>query len=145
MPIETQLLDAMARTYISPMTSIRGRRVHRLIMRVFSRYDVVVQAVAEDGSPVLLGMSEDGGAAALTRTTGRGPAADVDEWVQVDGPRATSSFDLTKDSLPVLRRTTSPSSLAASAGALTVSSSDKTQPDQERVAAILRWAAGHDG
>jgi hypothetical protein len=31
MPIETATLDAIARTYVEPMTSIRGRRVHRLL------------------------------------------------------------------------------------------------------------------
>ena len=51
MPIETATLDAMVRAYVSTMTSIRGRRIHRLLMREFARFDDVLPATAEDGVP----------------------------------------------------------------------------------------------
>ena len=54
MPIEKETLEVIARTYVGTMTSIRGRRVHRLLMREFSRFDHVLPAVAEDGTPALL-------------------------------------------------------------------------------------------
>jgi hypothetical protein len=42
MPIDEQVLDATVRTYVDTMSSIRGRRVHRLLMREFSRFDHVL-------------------------------------------------------------------------------------------------------
>src|SRR6476660_8930962 len=101
MPIEKETLDAIARTYVDTMTSIRGRRVHRLLMREFSRFDHVLRAVAEDGTPTLLAMADDG-SAAVCRTDGRGAAATVAQWARLQGATVTMSYDLTKDSLPIV-------------------------------------------
>ena len=76
MPIDKGTLDTIARTYAGAMTSIRGRRVHRLLMREFSRFDHVVPAVAEDGMNALLALAEDG-SAAVCRTDGRGATVGV--------------------------------------------------------------------
>jgi hypothetical protein len=37
MPIDADVLAAIAGAYVASMTSIRGRRVHRLLMREFAR------------------------------------------------------------------------------------------------------------
>lgn len=74
MPIDKATLDAIARTYVAAMTSIRGRRVHRLLMREFVRFDQVLPAVGEDGTPALLALADDG-RAAICRTDGHGAAS----------------------------------------------------------------------
>ena len=98
MPIEAAILDAMARTYVDTMPSIRGRRVHRLLLREFSRFDHVLPVTAEDGAPALLALGE-GGSVAVCRTDGRGAAAAVAQWAQLQGATVTISSGPTKDSV----------------------------------------------
>ena len=101
MTIDTTTLSAVALNYASAMTSIRGRRVQRLVMREFARYDAVVHAKTESGQSALLGLSSSG-EAALLASDGRGKEIEVVTW---DGTTETVKrrrFDLLKDSLPVL-------------------------------------------
>jgi len=137
MPIEKATLDAIARTYVEPMTSIRGRRVHRLLARTFARFDHVLRVVAEDGTPALLALA-DAGDAALCRTDGRGPAAAIAEWTRLQGATVTTSYDLLKDSLPILQWAIWHPGFAGIAGRLTISGADLSQAEQSQVAEVLR-------
>jgi hypothetical protein len=137
MPIDRQALDAVARAYAKPMTSIRGRRVHRLLMREFARFDLVVPADAEDGSPMLLALAEDGGAA-LCRSDGRGPTVEIAAWAGLEGATVTTAYDFLKDSLPVVRWTLWHPSFALAGGALTIAAKDLSSAEVTRVTEILR-------
>ena len=101
MPVDKAALDSNARRYASTMTSIRGRRVHRLLMREFSRFDLVVAAVAESGADVLLALTEGGGVA-MCQTDGRGATLDISECSYLEGAAVTTSYNLTNDFLPIV-------------------------------------------
>jgi len=141
MPIEAAILDAMARTYVDTMPSIRGRRVHRLLLREFSRFDHVLPVTAEDGAPALLALGE-GGSVAVCRTDGRGAAAAVAEWARLQGATVTISYDLTKDSLPIVTWTIWHPSFAGVAGALTISGADVSRTDHSRITGVLPTLGG---
>jgi len=135
--MDKDTLDAIARTYVATMTSIRGRRVHRLLMREFARFDHVLAAVAENGTAALLALADDG-SAAVCRTDGRGAAADVAQWARLDGATVTTAYDLLKDSLPIVSWTVWHPGFARVAGALTVSAVDLSPTDHSRIANVLR-------
>jgi hypothetical protein len=137
MPIDKETLDSIARRYASTMTSIRGRRIRRLVMREFSRYDHVLDVVTEDGSAALLALSEGGGAA-ICQTDGRGVAVAIAAWERLEGATVTTSCDLTKDSLPTVGWTIWHPSFARAAGALTLSTNDLSLADRDRIAGVLR-------
>ncbi len=105
--------------------------------REFARFDHVLQAVVEDGTPALLALSEDG-SAAVCRTDGRGAAAAVAEWTRRHGAAVTTSCDLTKDSLPIVSWTIWRPGFARVAGTLTFPGTDLSRNDQTRVTDILR-------
>ncbi len=50
MPIDKDTLDSLPRKYASKMTSTRGKRVYRQLMREFSRFADVIPAIAEDAT-----------------------------------------------------------------------------------------------
>jgi len=137
MPIEKQTLDTIARAYVASMTSIRGRRVHRLLMREFSRFDHVLPALAEDGTPALLALAEAGGAA-VCRTDGRGAEAAIAEWACLQAATVTVSYDLLKDSLPIVSWTIRHPGFAGAAGALTIPAAALSDTDRSRIASMLR-------
>ncbi|ATY11498.1 hypothetical protein CU254_14275 [Amycolatopsis sp. AA4] len=132
--MDSARLDAVARSYTAPMTSIRGRRVHRLVLRRMADYDHVLPAATADGTPALLALSADG-RAALCSTDGRGPSADLVTCGPTPGVTVTSAHDLTKDSLPVLSWTVRHPGLLDIAGPLTITPGET---DQEEVEAALR-------
>ncbi|WP_134666546.1 MULTISPECIES: hypothetical protein [unclassified Amycolatopsis] len=132
--MDSERLDAVARTYTAPMTSIRGRRVHRLITRRLAGYDHVLPATTADGTPALLALSADG-RAAFCHSDGRGPSADVVTCGPTPGVTVTSAHDLTKDSLPVLNWTVRHPGLLDVAGPLTIVPG---AAEQEEVEAALR-------
>jgi len=134
MPIEKQTLDTIARAYAASMTSIRGRRVHRLLMREFSRFDHVLPALAEDGTPALLALAEAGGAA-VCRTDGRGAEVAIAEWPRLQAATVTVSYDLLKDSLPIVSWTIRHPGFA---GALTIPAAALSDADRSRITGILR-------
>jgi hypothetical protein len=94
MPIPRERLVEIADAYVAGMTSIRGRRVHRLILRELAAYDDVR---VEEGA--LIASSADG-RGARCKTDGRGKAAAIARW-GADGASETTSYDLLKDSLPI--------------------------------------------
>lgn len=132
--MDPERLDAVARTYTASMTSIRGRRVHRLAMRWLAGYDHVLPTVTADGTPALLALSSDG-RAAFCHTDGRGPSADVVTCGPTPEVTVTSAHDLTKDSLPVLRWTVRHPGLLDVAGPLTITPG---AADRDEIEAALR-------
>lgn len=141
MPIDKQTLEAIAGKYVAPMTSIRGRRVHRLLMREFSRFDHVFPAVAEDGAPALLAVAGDG-SAAVCCTDGRGATVAVTGWTRLEGATLTISCDLLKDSLPIVNWTIWHPGFARAAGALTIPATELPPADHPRITDILRGLGG---
>jgi hypothetical protein len=134
-------LEATVRTFVKTMTSIRGRRVTRLVMREFSRFNDVFSVAAEDGTRALLGIGEDG-RVAVCATDGRGAAARVAEWARLDGATVTTAYDLLKDSLPIVSWTLWHPGFARAAGALTISGADVAPNDHARITSLLRSLGG---
>ena len=112
MAIDTETLASLAAACASGMTSIRGRRVQRLVRREFAGADEVRLLQGEAGPATVLGLSASG--AAICATDGRGRQACVLMWRHGSEQAVEIAFDLLKDSLPVLARRTRP--LAAAAG-----------------------------
>lgn len=137
MPIDTQTLDAIARNFVASMTSIRGRRVHRLLKREFARFDHVMPALTEGGGPALLALAQDG-SAALCRADGRGATADIAGWACLPGATVTTFYDMTKDSLPVVHWTIWHAGFSVAGGALTIRRDDCPVADHQRWAGLLR-------
>jgi len=137
MPVESKTLDAIARRYVKTMTSIRGRRVHRLLLREFARFDHVLAATTENGDPALLALAQDGGMA-ICWSDGRGAAADIAESSRGTDVTVTIACDLLKDSLPIVRWTLWHPGFARVVGALTIARADVSDADYDRVSALLR-------
>lgn len=112
MPIDPDTLSSFASEYVREMTSIRGRRVHRLLMREFAGARHVLSAQTGSGAAAVLGLSPSG--AALCATDGKGKQATVLKWSHGSTVAIQTHFDLHKDSLPVLA--TGPLPLARLAG-----------------------------
>jgi len=119
------------------MTSIRGRRVHRLLMREFASFDHVLPARTGEGAPALLALGQDG-RAAVCCTDGRGAATDIVRCASLGAASVATSYDLLKDSLPIVRWTIRHAGIAASVGALTIAATDVPPSDVDRIAALLR-------
>ena len=100
MPIESDTLSSLASDYAKGMTSIRGRRVQRLLKREFAGAEYVVVVQAGSGTPAVLGLSASG--AAFCATDGRGKQASVVKWLHGSTQALETHFDLLKDSLPDL-------------------------------------------
>jgi hypothetical protein len=100
MPIDPETLSSLARDYAKDMTSIRGRRVQRLLKREFCGADCVLPVRLGSGAPAVLGLSATG--AALCATDGTGRQATVYKWLHSEEEALQSQFDLHKDSLPAL-------------------------------------------
>jgi hypothetical protein len=100
MPIDPDALVSLASAYAKDMTSIRGRRVQRLVKREFGGADHV--AIVDVGSsiPAVIGVSDSG--AAYCATNGTGKHATVIKWLHGAPDALASDFDLLKDSLPLL-------------------------------------------
>lgn len=137
MAIERESLDKIARSYVSSMTSIRGRRVHRLLMREFVRYDHVFAVTTAQGVPALLAIATNG-AGAVCPTDGSGESADVIEWTDLIGATVTSSFDLKKDSLPILAWTLSHPGLERVGGWVIVRAAQLSPTDQSTLRNLFR-------
>jgi hypothetical protein len=106
MPIDANALSVLAAEYAKGMTSIRGRRVQRLLKREFAGAEyVLIVEVASSGSAVL-GLSESG--AGFVSTDGRGRHASVSKWLHGSKEATEVQFDLLKDSLPALGSRTIP-------------------------------------
>jgi len=132
MPIARTALDTLARNYVEGMTSIRGRRVHRLLMREFASFDHVLPARTGDSAPALLALGHDG-RVAVCCTDGRGPAADIVRCASLAGAAVSTSYDLLKDSLPIVRWTIRHPAV----GVLTIAINDVQLGDVARIGAIF--------
>jgi hypothetical protein len=93
-------LSSFASEYAKGMTSIRGRRVQRLLKREFAGAEYVLPALVGAGVAAVLGVSESG--AAVCATDGRGRQASVVKWSFQSTTAVETQFDLYKDSLPAL-------------------------------------------
>ena len=100
MPIDADTLSSLASDYAEGMTSIRGRRVQRLLKREFAGAEHVLMVQLGSGATAVLGLSEAG--AALCATDGRGRKASVVKWLHGSTQALETQFDLLKDSLPAL-------------------------------------------
>ena len=100
MPIDTDTLAAIADEYATGMTSIRGRRVQRLLKREFAGAECVLLAQTGLGMAAVLGLSPGG--AAICATDGKGKQASVVKWMHGSAAGLETQFDLHKDSLPAL-------------------------------------------
>ena len=100
MPIDANALSALAAEYAKGMTSIRGRRVQRLLNREFAGAEYVLIVKVASGGSAVLGLSESG--AGFVATDGRGRHASVSKWRHGSKDATEVQFDVLKDSLPVL-------------------------------------------
>ena len=106
MPIDPDTLASIASRYTQRMTSIRGRRVQRLLKREFGGADHVLIVQAGSVATAVLGLSDTG--AAICTTDGRGRHASVFKWLHDADTAVETRFDLLKDSLPTLASTSVP-------------------------------------
>lgn len=106
MAIDPDTLSSFARSCAKNMTSIRGRRVQRLLMREFAGAEHVLLAQLGSGTAAVLGLSASG--AAVCATNGKGKSATVVKWSHGSPVALETHFDLLKDSLPVLRTNATP-------------------------------------
>ena len=101
MPIDAAALSSLASEYAKGMTSIRGRRVQRLLKREFGGAEHVFVVQVGPAIAAVLGLSASG--AAFCATDGRGRQASVLKWLHASPQEALETqFDLLKDSLPAL-------------------------------------------
>jgi hypothetical protein len=100
MPMDPQTLSSLAADYTKYMTSIRGRRVQRLLKRELSGADFVLVADIRSGGRLVLGVSESG--AAICASDGKGKSASVIKWAHGSQNACETRFDLLKDSLQSL-------------------------------------------
>jgi hypothetical protein len=132
MPIEKETLAALATKYTSTMTSIRGRRVHRLLMREFPRFDVVLPVAVGEGSPAMLALSATAGTA-LCQSDGRGKTVSIVEWTGSMDGTTTTSYDLLKDSLPVVSSVVQKQGLRQIKGTLSVAGAGLSRADRKMI------------
>lgn len=100
MRVDPDTLSSFASEYAKDMTSIRGRRVQRLLKREFADAEYVLLAQVGSGAAAVLGLSTSG--AAICATDGKGRQASVVKWSHGSTEALETHFDLYKDSLPVL-------------------------------------------
>jgi hypothetical protein len=116
MAVDPAALASLATHYAKDMTSIRGRRVQRLLKREFAGADYVLLARLASGASAVVGLSPTG--AALCATDGTGRHASVLKWSHGAVMAFETQFDLLKDSLPALETAAVPlGSLRALGGA----------------------------
>jgi hypothetical protein len=106
MPINPETLSSLATDYAKGMTSIRGRRVQRLLRREFAGAEYVLVVEVGSDAPVVLSLSVSG--AVFCATTGKGRHASVFSWLHGSKEALETRFDLLKDSLPVLSSSSVP-------------------------------------
>ena len=99
MPIDPSVLAQLAAVYARDMTSIRGRRIQRLVKREFAGAEQVQLVDVAPHRRAVLGRSAQG--AACLVSDGRGPRATVFQWLHGAREATACHFDLLKDSLPL--------------------------------------------
>lgn len=136
MRIDKTRLAEIATRFVATMTSIRGRRVHRLVLREFAAYHTVVPVCCEHGGSALLALADDG-RAALCQTDGSGAQASIHRFRWRDGGAVVPAFDLHKDSLPVVAWRFWHPSLAGGVGWLEVEAADLAAADALALGELL--------
>ena len=139
MPIEPDTLSSFASEYAKNMTSIRGRRVQRLLKREFAGADYVLLAQIDSGASAVLGLSARG--AALCATDGTGKQASVVKWSHGSTAALETHFDLHKDSLPVLGSNSLPIALLREQARLHVPASAVPSEARPWVSTVLQVLA----
>lgn len=138
MPMTEAQLQSLALAYTGAMTSIRGRRVQRLVLRTFADFDLVVPATTATGRPALFALKADG-PFAVCCTEGTGASAAV-----VHGNLAAGSVevrrDLHKDSLPILAWAVRHSGLPVDWSPLTIDAAGMDGDTAGQLAALLATA-----
>lgn len=119
MPIGTEILSSLASDYAKGMTSIRGRRVQRLLKREFAGAEYVLIMQVGSGAAGVLGLSANG--VAFCATDGRGKHASIVKWLHESREAFESQIDLLKDTLPVLDTKRVPLTDPLSQGCLRIS------------------------
>lgn len=141
MPMDRTRLEAIATDYVCEMTSIRGRRVHRLILREFAGSEAVLAATAEAAGPALVAIKAHG-AIAVCQTDGSGKAAPIVDLPAASPLTVTTQFDLLKDSLPIVGWSLWHPALVQSTGTLTVSADGLDASEIARIAGLLKPLEG---
>ena len=140
MPIHPETLASIATEYAKGMSSIRGRRIQRLVRREFAGADDVVLLTSEAGALAVLGLSPSG--AALCASDGRGKEASVVRWRHGSAEALDTRYDLLKDSLPALGSSALPITTASADRArLRVTSGDVAPERQALLASAIDAAA----
>ena len=93
MPLDPTALTSLAREYAKGMTSIRGRRVQRLLTREFAGAECVFVVQLDAAGPAVLGLSASG--AAYCCTDGRGKHASIVKWRHGSTEAVEARFDFT--------------------------------------------------
>ena len=101
MPIDVVKLEKYADEYIQNMTSIRGRRIRRLIMREFGQCSEVRIIETDKEIHTFFGDLENGDAIKI-KTNGRGKKAAVCLIKNGNNKIEVRHYDLLKDSLPLI-------------------------------------------
>ncbi|CAN5299541.1 hypothetical protein BH09PSE6_BH09PSE6_00910 [soil metagenome] len=135
MAIEPERLLTIARDYVAPMTSIRGRRVTRLLIREFSAADCVVRASGSDGSVAVLALYLCG-SMGVCNSKGTGKSALI-QWSRLDSAGVAFAYDLLKDSLPPLAFMVDVGPSVGAAARLTVSRSDVEDTDWQVLTSLV--------
>ena len=139
MTISARALAQLASHYAQGMTSIRGRRVQRLLKREFAGAKHVLIMNVEIGPPAALGLSDTG--AAMCATDGRGPHASLFKWRHGSAQAIETRFDLLKDSLPALQTLALPLAEVGKAHRLRMSMDAIAPPARALVASALQALA----
>lgn len=106
MPLDPDTLSSIAVDYTKGMTSIRGRRVQRLLKREFAGADHVMTVRLGSDATAVMGLSASG--AGLCATDGKGKQASIIKWLHGETQALETRFDLLKDSLPAVDAATVP-------------------------------------
>jgi hypothetical protein len=104
MPIDIAKLEKYADEYIQNMTSIRGRRIRRLIIREFGQCNEVRIIETRKKINTFFGDFENGDTI-KTETDGRGKKVEVCFTRNGNNKIEVRNYDLLKDSLPLIDKT----------------------------------------
>lgn len=143
MPIDKNHLDALARRYVATMTSIRGRRVHRLLTRGFARFDT---CSARSRKTAPRHCSRWPTTAAPRSSAATAAARPWRPWRSSRGRGSTArgvttAYDLVRDSLPISGRSVWHPGFVRPAGALTITGTGLSSAEIEHIAGVLRRVA----
>ena len=109
-------------------------------MRLVPDTNQKISAATEMGNTALVAIKE-GGAIAICQTDGTGETAPIMDFAHPSSIAITTSFDLKKDSLPIVTWSLWHPVLARATGTLTVSTAGLSTPEIGHVAELLKSVA----